>query len=103
LSEDSSRLVHGLAANVVTDQPRLPRRGPHVLGLRAHNRRGQIGIALAPPARGRWRRRRLIGLPRLPPTPRPPCRLWLLASGLDLGLGVSLRVGVNLVFRPQDN
>src|SRR5437660_2521360 len=33
VSEDSSRILDSLAANVVADEPRLARRGPHVLRL----------------------------------------------------------------------
>src|ERR1700760_3709913 len=48
-SQDSSRLLHGLPADVVAHQPRLTRRRPHILGLRAHNRRREAGIATAAP------------------------------------------------------
>ena len=73
-SQDSSRLVNRLAADVVTHQARLARRRADVLGLRPDDRRRQIGIAPAPsPPRRRLRRLLRLGLsglaPRAPPTP----------------------------------
>ena len=54
MSEDSSRLLDRLSADVVADEPRLARGRAHVLGLRADDRRRQVGIALgtAPPRVG---------------------------------------------------
>src|SRR6185312_16211944 len=56
-SEDSSRLLHGLAADVVADQPGLTRGRAHVLGLRADHRRRQAGVAARAAARCRCARR----------------------------------------------
>src|SRR5579875_574477 len=63
-SEDSSRLLHRLAADVVAHEPRLTRARAHVLRLRAHDRRRLPGLpppASAPAPRRRSRPSGLLG------------------------------------------
>ena len=67
VSEDSSRLLDALSADVVAHQPRLARRRAHVLRLGAHDRRRQRRIALR---RGAGASARASA----PPRPRRPRR-----------------------------
>ncbi len=81
MSQDSSRLLHRLSADVVAHEPGLARRRPHVLGLSAHDRRrsgrpAEPGDASAPEQASRLPRPR-------GPTPPPPSRL---RRGFRLGL-----------------
>src|SRR5579875_1542836 len=68
-SEDSSGLLDGLAADVVTHEPRLARAGAHVLGLRPHHRsrlaRLAPGTLAAATTLAPRRRRRAISPPGL--------------------------------------
>ena len=102
-SQDSSRLVNRLAADVVTHQARLARRRADVLGLRPDDRRRQIGIAPAPsPPRCSLRRLLRLGLsglaPRTPPTPLRSSRsptlrlLFVLVKLVVLVLGLLVLV-----------
>ena len=72
VSEDSSRLLNALPADVVAHQTRLARRGAHVLGLRPHDRRRQARVALAAASTGG---RRSAGFSR-----RSPLRLTATAA-----------------------
>ena len=96
-SQDSSRLVNRLAADVVTHQARLARRRADVLGLRPDDRRRQIGIAPAPsPPRCSLRRLLRLGLsglaPRTPPTPLRSSRGPTLTLGLPFVLVILVLV-----------
>src|SRR5580704_1069092 len=89
-SQDSSRLINRLAADVVTHQARLARRRADVLGLRPDDRRRQIGIAPAPsPPRCSLRGPLRLGLsglaPRTPPTALGSSRGPTLTLGFLVG------------------
>src|ERR1700694_993436 len=94
MSQDSSRLLDGLPANVIAHQPRLSRRGAHVLGLRPNDWDRGSRVTLPTPS-GRRRLGWRFGLLRsgggLATAAR--CGPRLLGLGL-LGLGVRFDFGL---------
>ena len=92
MSEDSSRFLHALAADVVAHEACLPRARTHVLGLGPNDGWRQIGIALGAPTPRRSRLRRLL-LFRATPAP-PTSRLRRVS--LRLLVGVDFLIGLRL-------